>query len=168
MSWLRRVTARFPTVVLARRNLSRATARTTLAVVAIVIGVVAIGTIGAGGEAFKQDQMEAYEGFGGTATVSPVYYMNDDGDITGGISDQDVSRMRQATSGAAVHPVIQRWDTVVRTSSGETSPSAQVKGLAASGRSTMRNRGRYPIAGDSRSSSAPGSPTTTTLRRATS
>ncbi|RDZ39901.1 ABC transporter permease [Haloferax sp. Atlit-10N] len=144
MSWLRRVTARFPTVVLARRNLSRATARTTLAVVAIVIGVVAIGTIGAGGEAFKQDQMEAYEGFGGTATVSPVYYQNDDGDIVGGISDKDVSRMRQVTSGATVHPVIERWDTVVRTSSGETSPSAQVKGLAALGTFYEAQSGSIP------------------------
>ncbi|ELZ94499.1 ABC transporter permease [Haloferax mucosum ATCC BAA-1512] len=116
-------------MLLARRNLSRATARSTLAIVAIVIGVVAIGTIGAGGEAFKQDQMKAYQGFGGTATVSPVYYADDSGSFSDGFSDTDINRMRQVTDGATVLPVVERWDGAVRTPAGETIITAQIKGL---------------------------------------
>jgi hypothetical protein len=41
-------------------------------VVAVVIGVVAVGGIGLGGEAFKQNQLAAYEGFGGVATVTLI------------------------------------------------------------------------------------------------
>ncbi|WP_396613733.1 ABC transporter permease (plasmid) [Haloferax sp. S1W] len=129
MSWLRRLTAQFPTVVLARRNLSRATARSLLAIVAVVIGVVAIGTIGMGGEAFKQDQMEAFDGFGGTATVNPVYHYDGSGTIGDSFSDNDINRMRQVTDGATVLPVIERWDAIVQTPSGEVIVTAQVKGI---------------------------------------
>ncbi|EMA05219.1 ABC transporter permease [Haloferax mediterranei ATCC 33500] len=129
---------------MARRNLSRATARSTLAIVAIVIGVVAIGTIGAGGEAFKQDQMEAYEGFGGTATVSPVYHENENGSLTGGFSDHDINRMRQTTDGATILPVVERWDAVVRTPSGETIVTAQIKGLDNLGRFYEAQSGTIP------------------------
>ncbi|SEL98147.1 ABC transporter permease [Haloferax larsenii] len=129
MSWLRRVAAYFPTVVLARRNLSRATARSLLAIAAVVIGVVAIGTIGMGGEAFKQDQMEAFEGFGGTATVYPVYHHDGSGSINGDFSRQNINRMRQVTDGTTVLPIVERWDTLVQTPTGEVIITAQVKGL---------------------------------------
>jgi putative ABC transport system permease protein len=129
LSRLRRLAAYVPTVLLARRNVSRATARSALAVVAVVIGVVAIGAIGTGGEAFKQDQLEAYEGFGGTATVNPVYYPNEeDPDTT--FSDAEVARMRRAAGGATVLPVVWPPGGVVRTPSGEAIVTAQVKGLA--------------------------------------
>lgn len=129
MTPFRRLAARFPTVVLARRNISRASARTTLAVIAVVIGVVAIGTIGTGGEAFKQDQLAAYEGFGGTATVSPVFYPEEAGTADRHFSDQEIDRMRQAAGGAIVLPVIEPGGTLVRTPTGETIVTAQVKGL---------------------------------------
>ena len=129
MSRLRRLGAYLPTVLLARRNVSRATARSALAVLAVVIGVVAIGAIGTGGEAFKQDQLEAYEGFGGTATVNPVVYLDEeDPDTT--FSDAEVARMRQAAGGATVLPVVEPPGGVVRTPSGEAIVTAQVKGLA--------------------------------------
>lgn len=132
MSRLHRLAAYVPTVLLARRNVSRATARSALAVVAVVIGVVAIGAIGTGGEAFKQDQLEAYEGFGGTATVNPVYYPNEeDPDTT--FSDAEVARMRRAAGGATVLPVVWPPGGVVRTPSGEAIVTAQVKGLAEPG-----------------------------------
>ena len=134
MSRFQRIVAQFPTLVLARRNLSRATARSTLAVVAIVIGVVAIGTIGMGGEAFKQDQLEAYQGFGGTATVNPVYYADDSGTIGQHFSDDDIARMRQATDGTTVLPVVERWDAIVQTPSGEIVATAQI------GRASCRER----------------------------
>ncbi|MDS0293742.1 ABC transporter permease [Halogeometricum luteum] len=133
MSRRQRMLARVPTLVLARRNLSRATARSVLAVLAVVIGVVAIGTIGVGGEAFKQDQSAAYEGFGGTATVTPVYYPDSEGPVDQSLSAQEIDRMRQATAGATVLPVVQRWDALVRTESGDTVPTAQLKGLGTPG-----------------------------------
>jgi len=57
MGWFYRIAGRFPRLVIAKRNLSRAKARSALAAAAILIGVVAIGTIGAGGAAFKQSQL---------------------------------------------------------------------------------------------------------------
>lgn len=100
MSLLRRLTAQVPTVVLARRNVSRATTRSALAVLAIVIGVVAIGGIGVGGEAFKQDQLAAYEGFGGTATVTPVFRPGDPGGRT--FDEQEINRIRQAAGSGEI------------------------------------------------------------------
>jgi putative ABC transport system permease protein len=57
---------RFPSVVIAWRNVSRAKARSALAAAAIVIGVVAIGAIGAGGAAFKQSQFQTIQEQGAT------------------------------------------------------------------------------------------------------
>jgi putative ABC transport system permease protein len=61
----------FPRLLIARRNLSRARARTVLAVLAIVIGVVAIASLGLFGIAFKRAQMESLEEFGSTVEVRP-------------------------------------------------------------------------------------------------
>ena len=66
MSRFRRLAARFPAVVIARRNVSRAKVRSALAVAAIVIGVVAIGAIGAGGAAFKESQLRTIQEQGAT------------------------------------------------------------------------------------------------------
>lgn len=66
MSWLHRLTGRFPSLVIARRNITRARTRSALAAAAIVIGVVAIGTIGAGGAAFKQSQLQSIQDQGAT------------------------------------------------------------------------------------------------------
>jgi putative ABC transport system permease protein len=128
MGGLRRIAAHAPTVLLARRNVSRATARSALAVVAVVIGVVAIGAIGTGGEAFKQDQMEAYEGFGGTATVNPVVHVDEENPDRN-FSDAEVSRMRRATEGATVMPIVRPFGSLVRTPSGEAIVTAQVRGI---------------------------------------
>ena len=72
MNPFRRLAGRFPSVVIARRNVSRARARSALAVAAIVIGVVAIGAIGAGGAAFKESQLRTIQAQGATDVfVSP-------------------------------------------------------------------------------------------------
>jgi putative ABC transport system permease protein len=99
----RRLLLRVPTVVLARRNLLRAPTRSGLAVLAVVIGVVAIGAIGVSGEAFQQQQAAAYEGFGGTATVNPVFNSGDD--TPGAFSESELDRIRQNTGSAQVLPV---------------------------------------------------------------
>ncbi|WP_318568659.1 ABC transporter permease [Salinigranum marinum] len=66
MSRFYRIAGRFPTLVIARRNVSRAKVRSALAAAAILIGVVAIGTIGAGGAAFKQSQLDRIQDQGAT------------------------------------------------------------------------------------------------------
>jgi len=121
------VTGRFPTLVLARRNLSRANARSMLAVAAVVVGVVAIGAIGTGGEAFKQDQLAAYEGFGGTATVEPVYNPDDPGSAT--FTDREIKRMRQASEGATVLPVVESFGALIQTGSGDPIPTARMRAI---------------------------------------
>ncbi|RXK49300.1 ABC transporter permease [Halorientalis pallida] len=78
MSLLRRLTGRFPSVVIARRNVSRARTRSLLAAAAIMIGVVAIAGIGAGGAAFKQSQLDRIQEQGATNVyVSPGFDKED-------------------------------------------------------------------------------------------
>jgi putative ABC transport system permease protein len=64
VSFLYRIVGRFPSVVIARRNISRAKTRSALAALAIVIGVVAIGAIGGGSVAFKESQFALLEDAG--------------------------------------------------------------------------------------------------------
>jgi putative ABC transport system permease protein len=72
VSWLYRIAGQFPRLVIARRNISRAKARSALAALSILIGVVAIGSIGAGGAAFKQSQLQSIQEQGATNVfVSP-------------------------------------------------------------------------------------------------
>ncbi|RDZ51173.1 ABC transporter permease [Haloferax sp. Atlit-4N] len=72
MSLRHRIAGRFPRLVIARRNISRAKVRSILAAASILIGVVAIGAIGAGGAAFKQSQLQSIQAQGATNVyVSP-------------------------------------------------------------------------------------------------
>ncbi|MDZ7747235.1 MAG: ABC transporter permease [Halobacteriales archaeon] len=66
MSRLNRLLGRVPSLLIARRNVTRAKVRSGLAIAAIVIGVVAIGAIGAGGAAFKQSQLSTLDDQGAT------------------------------------------------------------------------------------------------------
>ncbi len=64
MSLFRRIVGQFPSLVIARRNISRAKTRSALAALAIVIGVVTIGAIGGGSVAFKDAQIGLFEDAG--------------------------------------------------------------------------------------------------------
>jgi len=64
MSLLHRIAGRFPSLVIARRNISRAKTRSALAALAVVIGVVTIGAIGGGSVAFKESQIGLFEDAG--------------------------------------------------------------------------------------------------------
>jgi putative ABC transport system permease protein len=55
-----------PTLLSAVRNVSRAKLRSALAAAAIFVGVLSIAVVGAGGEAFKQSQLENVENQGAT------------------------------------------------------------------------------------------------------
>jgi putative ABC transport system permease protein len=69
-----RIVGRFPSLVIARRNISRAKTRSALAALAIVIGVVAIGAIGGGSVAFKQSTFQVIEDQGANNVfVSPGF-----------------------------------------------------------------------------------------------
>ena len=137
MNPLRRLAVQFPTLVLARRNLSRPTARTVLA-------VVAIGAIGTGGEAFKQDQLQAYEGFGGTATIDPVFSPGADGESDTTFDDAEIDRMRRASGGAAVLPVVEPSGSLVESPSGDPLLTVQLKGLENPGEFYDAQAGEIP------------------------
>jgi putative ABC transport system permease protein len=66
MSLRHRLGGRVPRLLSAVRNVSRAKIRSGLAAAAIFIGVVSIAVIGAGGEAFKQSQLQNIENQGAT------------------------------------------------------------------------------------------------------
>jgi putative ABC transport system permease protein len=66
VSWLYRVAGLVPSLVIARRNVSRAKVRSALAAASIMIGVMAIGSIGAGGAAFKASQLDTIQAQGAT------------------------------------------------------------------------------------------------------
>jgi putative ABC transport system permease protein len=67
-----RLAGLFPSLLSALRNVSRAKVRSGLAAAAIFIGVVSIAIVGAGGEAFKQSQLQNIESQGATYVfVSP-------------------------------------------------------------------------------------------------
>ena len=141
---LARLTGYVPIVVLARRNVSRATARSALAVVAVVIGVVAVGGVGLGGEAFTQNQLEAYEGFGGVATVSQLDIPGDSAEPDGTFSEQEVSRLRRSAGGATVIPVISPENDTVRTPDGEALFTVQAKSMSDPSRFYELRSGSFP------------------------
>ena len=98
MSWLRRITGRFPSIVIARRNISRARTRSLLAAAAITIGVVAIAAIGGGGAAFKESQLDRIQEQGATNVyVSPGFDKEDR------YFDQtDLMRIEETVGGAGI------------------------------------------------------------------
>lgn len=145
MRLLARLAGYVPTVVLARRNVSRASARSALAVVAVVIGVVAVGGVGLGGEAFTQNQLEAYDGFGGVATVSQLDYPNDGAaEPNGELSEQEVGRLRQAAGSAAVIPVVRPANDTVRTPDGEALFTVRVVSMSDPSRFYELRSGSFP------------------------
>lgn len=66
MSLRSRLGGQVPTLLSAVRNVSRAKVRSALAAAAIFVGVVSIAVVGAGGEAFKQSQLDRVESQGAT------------------------------------------------------------------------------------------------------
>ncbi|WP_117595047.1 ABC transporter permease [Haloprofundus halophilus] len=94
---------RFPVVLMARRNLTRARTRSALAIAAIVIGVVAIATLGIAGVAFKDAQFET---LGSIGSDLQVFAGEDDDD--GYLTDADLRQMERATGDAELVPMKQR------------------------------------------------------------
>ncbi len=95
-----RLLARVPTLVIARRNISRAKLRSALAALAIAIGVFAVATVGATGIAFKSSQLGQLDEFG----VGQVYLFPGPAQDGGTFSPEDVRQIEQ-TVAADVFPV---------------------------------------------------------------
>jgi putative ABC transport system permease protein len=144
MKALSRLAGYLPIVVLASRNVSRSSARSALAVTAVVIGVVAVGGVGLGGEAFTQDQLEAYEGFGGVATVSQLESPDGSTEPDGTFSDQEIDRLRQTAGGATVIPIVRPDNGTVRTPDGEALFTVQVKSMSDPSRFYELQSGSFP------------------------
>jgi putative ABC transport system permease protein len=102
MSRLDDLYRRFPTVLIARRNLTRTKARTALAVLGIVIGVVAIASLGVFGAVLQTAAVGSLGDIGNQVVVSP----NPEAGIEE-LTERDVRAIRRASGDAAVVPVRQ-------------------------------------------------------------
>ncbi|MFB6135983.1 MAG: ABC transporter permease [Halobacteriaceae archaeon] len=125
---------RFPVLLVARRNLTRTTARSALAMLGIVIGVVAIAALGVFGATLQQAVTGQLGDIGNQVVVSPA---RDEG-VTA-LTERDVREIRRVSGGAAVVPVRQgprvvthRGTSVRVTAYGMASPAAAYE--AAEGR----------------------------------
>jgi putative ABC transport system permease protein len=98
VGWFYRVAGRFPALVIARRNISRAKARSALAAAAILIGVVAIGAIGAGGAAFKESQLQTIQDAG----ANNVYVLPGIDHDSGAFDREDVLAIEETVGPAGV------------------------------------------------------------------
>lgn len=98
MSWFYLIAGRFPSVVIARRNISRAKVRSALAAAAILIGVVAIGAIGAGGAAFKQSQLQLVQDQGANDVYVFPGFEKEESHFT----EEDVKAIRETVAPARV------------------------------------------------------------------
>ncbi len=86
--------ARFPAVLLARRNLSRNRLRSGLAALGIVIGVLAIATLGILGNVLQLSAANELGGIGNQVIVSP----NADAGVES-LTSRDVQEIRRAAEG---------------------------------------------------------------------
>jgi putative ABC transport system permease protein len=109
----------FPLSLLARKNLSRARARTTLATLGIVVGVVAISSLGVFGVAFEQSQIDRVSDAATEAVVQP----GPDADSET-LAAADVAEVRRVTDAPVVGV---RRGPATRVASLRESTTARVK-----------------------------------------
>lgn len=97
MSRLEEIYQRLPTVMLARRNLSRNGVRSALAMFAIVIGVFAIATLGVVGTTVQIAAVGALDDIGNEIIVNPAVQQGETD-----ISERDVHRVERIASDGPV------------------------------------------------------------------
>ena len=107
MTLAERIYRRVPTVLVARRNLSRTTARTLLATLGIVIGVVAIASLGVLGTTLQTAAVGSLGDIGNELVVSP----HAEADVES-LTERDVRDIRRVSGDATVVPVKQSTVTV--------------------------------------------------------
>jgi putative ABC transport system permease protein len=116
------VLARFPSVLMARRNLSRNRLRSGLAALGIVIGVLAIATLGIFGNVLQLSATNELGGIGNQVIVSP----NEDAG-RGTLSPRDVATVERVAEGRGTAVPLVTDGAIVRAPNGET--FAQLYGL---------------------------------------
>jgi putative ABC transport system permease protein len=136
MSRLDDLSRRFPTVLIARRNLTRTKARTALAVLGIVIGVVAIASLGVFGSVLQTAAVGSLGDIGNQVVVSP----NAEAGVEQ-LTDRDVRAIRRASGDAAVVPV--RQDRARVTYAGTTAVTTAY-GIENPGDTFAAESGRIP------------------------
>lgn len=102
MTLAERLYRRFPTLLIARRNLSRTTARSALAALGIVIGVVAIASLGILGTSLQAAAVGSLGDIGNQLVIQP----NVDAGVEH-LSDRDVRDIRRVAGEAQVVPLKQ-------------------------------------------------------------
>jgi len=127
---------RFPTLLIARRNLTRTTARTTLAVLGIVIGVVAIASLGVFGSVLQTAAVGNLGDIGNQVVVGP----NSEEGVTS-LSERDVREIREASGDAGVVPIKQSRGTVEY---GGVSRMTSVYGISNPAAAFNASSGRIP------------------------
>lgn len=100
MTLAERVYRRFPTLLIARRNLTRTTARTVLATLGVVIGVVAIASLGVLGTTLQAAALGSLGDIGDQLVVSP----NAEAGVES-LSDRDVRDIRRVAGDTTVIPL---------------------------------------------------------------
>ncbi|WP_435194167.1 ABC transporter permease [Natronomonas sp. EA1] len=136
MSLLESLYRRFPTVLMARRNLSRTKARTALAMLGIVIGVVAIASLGVFGSVLQTAAVGSLGDIGNQLIVSP----NAEEGVRS-LTDRDVRAIKRAAGDAAVVPLKQARARVVY--SGQTTFTTAY-GIENPGDAYVARDGRLP------------------------
>jgi putative ABC transport system permease protein len=100
---------RFPTLLIARRNLARTKARSALAMLGIVIGVLAIASLGVFGATLSQSVTGSLGDIGNQIVVSPV--SEGPGEATP-LTDREVREIERVSGEAQVVPVRQNASRV--------------------------------------------------------
>jgi putative ABC transport system permease protein len=136
MSLLEDFYRQFPTALIARRNLSRTTARTVLAMLGIVIGVVAIASLGVFGSVLQTAAVGSLGDIGNQLIVSP----NAEEGFRE-LSDRDVRAIERAAGDASVVPLKQQQVTV--TYGGQTTFTTAY-GIANPADAYTASQGRIP------------------------
>jgi len=135
MGFADRIYRRFPTVLMARRNLTRTTLRSVLAALGIVIGVVAIASLGIMGATLQSGVLGSLGGIGNEVVVSPAANAGVES-----LNDRDVREIRRAATGS-VTPIRSGQGLVTY---GRQQSAAQIYGMDNPGEAYDAAEGRIP------------------------
>ncbi|WP_089814095.1 ABC transporter permease [Halomicrobium zhouii] len=131
-NWLGR---RFPMLAFARNNLSRARARTALAMAGITIGVLAIASLGMGGVAFQQSILQGAD----TVTQSVWLTPGEDADFAA-FEERHLEEVRQYVD----HPVYTMQQESAGVEAKKASTGATIYGFSHPGEFATADTGQIP------------------------
>lgn len=127
---------RFPSLLMARRNLSRSKMRSALAALGIVIGVVAIASLGLFGTALQTSATQSLGNIGSDLVVSPAF-----SEGVQSLDDRDVRQIRRVVREGAVVPIKQSQGVVHY---GDQRTGVTIYGIENPGDAWAASDGRVP------------------------